>query len=76
VGNGNDADKAVFTEVIAEFQQQWQAAEPEVYVADSALYSEENLEALGKKPRPCHHCRGATVNAEPTAGDVRLQFFG
>jgi transposase len=50
VGNGNDADKAVFTEVIAEFQQQWQAAEPEVYVADSALYSEENLKALGKTP--------------------------
>ena len=50
VGNGNDADKAVFTEVIAEFQQQWKAAEPEVYVADSALYSEENIQALGKTP--------------------------
>ena len=50
VGNGNDADQAVFTEVIAEFQQQWKAAQPEVYVADAALYSEENLEALGKTP--------------------------
>jgi transposase len=50
VGNGNDADKAVFTEVIAEFKQQWKAAEPEVFVADSALYSEANLEALGKTP--------------------------
>jgi transposase len=50
VGNGNDADKAVFTEVIAEFQQQWKASEPEVFVADSALYSEENLEALGETP--------------------------
>ncbi len=28
----------------------WKAAEPEVYVADAALYSEENLEALGKTP--------------------------
>ncbi len=37
VGNGNDADQAVFTEVIAEFQQQWKAAPPEVYVADAAL---------------------------------------
>lgn len=50
VGNGNDADQAVFTEVIAEFQQQWKAAQPEVYVADAALYNEENLEALEKTP--------------------------
>lgn len=50
VGNGNDADQAVFTEVIAEFQQQWQAAKPEVYVADAALYTEENLVALGETP--------------------------
>ena len=50
VGNGNDTDQAVFTEVIAEFQQQWKAAQPEVYVADAALYSEENLKALGETP--------------------------
>jgi transposase len=50
VGNGNDTDQAVFTEVIAEFQQQWQAAKPEVYVADAALYSEENLVVLGETP--------------------------
>jgi transposase len=50
VGNGNDADQAVFTEVIAQFQEQWQAAKPEVYVADAALYSEENLVALGETP--------------------------
>jgi transposase len=48
VGNGNDADQAIFTKVIAEFQQQWKAAQPEVYVADAALYSEENLGALGE----------------------------
>ena len=48
VGNGNDADQAVFTEVIAQFQQQWQAAQPKVYVADAALYNEENLKALGE----------------------------
>ncbi len=28
----------------------WKAAPPEVYVADAALYSQENLEALGKTP--------------------------
>ena len=50
VGNGNDADPAVFTEVIAQFQQQWKAAKPKVYVADAALYNEENLIALGQTP--------------------------
>ena len=50
VGNGNDADQAVFTEVIAQFQQQWKAAGPKVYVADAALYTEENLQALGATP--------------------------
>ena len=50
VGNGNDSDQAVFTEVIAQFKQEWKAAKPEVYVADAALYSQENLEALGKTP--------------------------
>ena len=46
VGNGNDADKAVFTEVIGEFQQQWRAAAPEVFAMDSAFYCQENLKAL------------------------------
>ena len=50
VGNGNDVDQAVFTKVMREFQQQWKAAEPEVYVADAALYGEQNIEALGQTP--------------------------
>ncbi len=50
VGNGNDVDQAVFTEVLGQFQQQWKAAKPEVYVADAALYSQENLVALGATP--------------------------
>lgn len=50
VGNGNDADQAVFTEVIAQFQQEWKAAKPEVYVADAALYNQENIKALGETP--------------------------
>ena len=44
--NGNDADKAVFSEVIGEFQQQWSAAAPEVFVTDSVFYCQENLKAL------------------------------
>ena len=50
VGNGNDADKTVFPEVIEQFKQQWRAAKPEVFAADSALYSAENLQALGSTP--------------------------
>lgn len=50
VGNGDDADKTVFREVIEQFKQQWRAAKPEVIVADSALYSAENLQALGSTP--------------------------
>lgn len=48
VGNGNDADKAVFSQVISEFQQQWSAAKPEVFVTDSAFYCEENLKNLDR----------------------------
>ncbi|NES17987.1 MAG: IS1634 family transposase [Symploca sp. SIO3E6] len=50
VGNGNDSDQAVFTEVIEQFKQQWIAAEPKVFVADAALYSEENLKRLEDTP--------------------------
>ena len=50
VGNGNDADKATFVPIIQQFQQQWQHHPPEVFVADSALYSAANLAALGPTP--------------------------
>ncbi|MEO0488334.1 MAG: IS1634 family transposase, partial [Cyanobacteria bacterium J06659_2] len=45
VGDGNESDSAVFGQLIAEFQQQWTL--DSVYVADAALYSEANLQALG-----------------------------
>ena len=46
VADGNQADKAVFAQIIQEFQQQlnWDA----LIVADSALYSAENLNLLSK----------------------------
>ncbi|QUY40626.1 IS1634 family transposase [Acaryochloris marina] len=47
VGNGNDADKSTFVPIIHEFKQQWSQQQPEVIVADSALYSADNLQALG-----------------------------
>lgn len=45
LADGNQLDKAHFAEVLA-FQQQWQFEG--IYVADSALYSESNLQALGE----------------------------
>lgn len=79
VGNGNDADQAVFTEVIAQFQQQWKAAAPKVYVADAALYSEENLIDLGQTPWisrvPATITKDATVNADPPPISVPGQFL-
>ena len=49
LGNGNDADKAVFVPVIQEFQKQWTITEPsvEVIVGDSAMYTSKNIQALG-----------------------------
>ena len=42
--NGNQADKARFGELMEQFQQQWEF--DGIYVADAALYSEENLKKL------------------------------
>jgi len=44
LADGNQSDKAHFAEVLLAFQQQWQFEG--VYVADSALYSEPNIQAL------------------------------
>lgn len=46
VADGNEADKAVFAEIIQEFQQQFNC--DALIVADSALYSAENLKSLSK----------------------------
>ena len=44
LADGNQSDKAHFAEVLLAFQQQWQF--DGLYVADSALYSAANLQAL------------------------------
>lgn len=44
VGDGNEADKTTFPQVIAAYREQWTF--DGLYVADSALYSAENLELL------------------------------
>ena len=50
LGNGNDVDKTTFVPVIQEFQRQWSLKEPEVIVGDSALYTLNNIQALGTTP--------------------------
>lgn len=44
LADGNQSDKARFADLLLAFQQQWQFEG--LYVADSALYSEPNLQAL------------------------------
>jgi transposase len=45
VADGNESDKAMFAQLIQEFRQQL-SLEP-LIVADSALYSEDNIQSLG-----------------------------
>ena len=44
VADGNESDRAVFAQLMQEFKQEWNL--DSVYVADSALYSAENLQQL------------------------------
>ncbi|UFP92717.1 IS1634 family transposase [Gloeobacter morelensis] len=41
VGNGNEADKAIFAQMIQDFRSQWDV--DALFVVDSALYSAQNL---------------------------------
>lgn len=44
VADGNEVDSAMFGTLIAEFQKQWQI--DALFVADAALYTEENLQMM------------------------------
>lgn len=44
VGDGNEADSAIFGKLITEFKQQWEI--DTLFVADAALYTAENLEQM------------------------------
>lgn len=44
IADGNESDHAVFAQLMQEFKQEWNLES--VYVADSALYSAENLQQL------------------------------
>lgn len=44
VGDGNESDSAMFATLIADFKQQWQI--DALFVADAALYTEDNLQQM------------------------------
>jgi transposase len=44
VGNGNDADKAIFAQMILDFRAEWNV--DALFVVDSALYSAQNLQQV------------------------------
>ena len=46
IGDGNESDRAIFAQLIEQFKQEWNL--DSIYVADSALYSEENIQQLGE----------------------------
>lgn len=50
VGDGNESEKTRFPKLIQEFKQQWTLDNIEVFVADSALYSADNIKTLGDIP--------------------------
>ncbi len=46
VGDGNESDQKVFAQIIKEYQKGWQIEA--LFVADAALYTEENIQVLGE----------------------------
>jgi transposase len=46
LGDGNESDRAIFAQLIEQFKQEWNL--DSIYVADSALYSAENIQQLGE----------------------------
>lgn len=44
VANGNEADQTVFAQILQQFRQQWQIEA--LFVADAALYTEDNLQLM------------------------------
>lgn len=45
VADGNEADCAMFAQILKEFRQQWEI--DALFVADAALYTEDNLKQMG-----------------------------
>lgn len=46
IGDGNESDRGIFAQLMKKFKQEWNL--DSIYVADSALYSAENIQQLGE----------------------------
>ncbi|MGB5635144.1 MAG: IS1634 family transposase [Waterburya sp.] len=46
IADGNESDKAVFAQLMRQFREEWHL--DSIYIADSALYSADNLQQLGQ----------------------------
>lgn len=46
IGDGNESDRAIFAQLMKQFKSEWNL--DSIYVADSALYSAENIQKLGQ----------------------------
>jgi transposase len=46
IGDGNESDRAIFAQLMKQFKQEWNL--DSIYVADSALYSTQNIQQLGE----------------------------
>jgi transposase len=47
ISDGNASDKATFASTVKSFRENWSFEEVELFVCDSALYSQESLKLLG-----------------------------
>ena len=45
IGDGNESDRAIFAQLMKQFKGEWNLES--IFVADSALYSSENIQQLG-----------------------------
>jgi len=71
IADGNEADRAVFAQLMSEFKQQWHL--DSIYVADSALYSAQNLQQLRKLrwiTRVPHSLKAAQFLADSLSEEV------
>ncbi|AUB34226.1 Transposase (plasmid) [Nostoc flagelliforme CCNUN1] len=72
VGDGNESDSAMFATIIADFQRQWQI--DALFVADAALYTEENLQQM-KHLRWVSRVPGTLTAAKMLSENIPEQAF-
>jgi transposase len=71
VGDGNEADSAMFAKLVREFRQQWQI--DALFVADAALYTAENLAQMNqlrwvsRVPATLKDAQDLLINLHPDA---------